>query len=144
MILALLGVLISGWRLRGTASLPLTLGVGLVSGVSGGATQLVGPIAIVYWLGSHATSSVVRANLMVFFALTGAILVATYIFQGLFPPDVIALALVIAVPYIVTLNAGTFFFKGSSESLYRRIAYAIVAGAALISLPIFDGIFRSR
>jgi uncharacterized membrane protein YfcA len=142
MILALLVVLVSGWRLRGEASLPLTVGVGLVSGISGGATQLVGPIAIVYWLGSQATSSVVRANLMVFFALSGAILCVTYFLQGLFPPQIVALSLLIAGPYVLSLFVGAYFFKGSSELLYRRIAYAIVAGAALISLPVFDGILR--
>jgi uncharacterized membrane protein YfcA len=142
MILCLLAVLVSGWRMRREPSLPLTLGVGLVSGISGGATQLVGPIAIVYWLGSKATSTVVRANLIVFFAMGGAILCVTYYFQGLFPPEIVALALLIAGPYVLSLLIGAYFFEGSSELLYRRIAYAIVAAAALISLPLFDGLLR--
>jgi uncharacterized membrane protein YfcA len=141
-ILTLVAVLVSGWRLRGAASLPLTVGVGLVSGFSGGATQLVGPFAIVYWLGSRSSAAVVRANLVVFFALTGAILCVAYFFQGLFPPRVVTLALLLAGPYVLSLLAGARFFKGSSETLYRRVAYAIVAVAALVSLPIFDGILR--
>lgn len=141
-VLTLLAVLVSGWRLRGRPSLPLTLGVGLVSGVSGGATQLVGPFAIVYWLGGENTSSVVRANLIVFFSLAGAVLCVTYAIQGLFPPDVIALAVLIAIPYVLSLLAGAYLFKGSSELIYRRVAYLIVAAAALISLPLFDGFLR--
>jgi hypothetical protein len=85
---------------------------------------------------------VVRANLMVFFALCGAILCIAYFFQGLFPPEVVALSLLIAGPYVLSLGVGAWFFKGSSELLYRRIAYAIVASAAMLSLPIFDGILR--
>jgi hypothetical protein len=141
-ILALVAVLVSGWRLRDAASLPLTIGVGLVSGVSGGATQLVGPFAIVYWLGSASSAAVVRANLVVFFALTGAILCVTYYWQGLFPTEIVVLSLVLAAPYVASLFAGSYFFKGSSETLYRRVAYAIVAAAALISLPVFDGLIR--
>ena len=141
-ILALVAVLVSGWRLRGKASLPLTIGVGLISGLSGGATQLVGPFAIVYWLGSATNAAVVRANLVVFFAFTGAILCVTYFVQGLFPPEIVALALLLAVPYVLSLLAGAYFFKGSSELLYRRVAYAIVAAAALVSLPVFDGLIR--
>jgi hypothetical protein len=141
-ILALVAVLLSGWRLRGTASLPLTIGVGLISGFSGGATQLVGPFAIVYWLGSKSPAAVVRANLVVLFALTGAVLCVAYLFQGLFPPPVVALSLLLAGPYVLSLLAGGYFFKGSSETLYRRVAYAIVAAAALVSLPIFDGLVR--
>jgi uncharacterized membrane protein YfcA len=141
-ILALVAVLVSGWRLRSTASLLLTIGVGLVSGFSGGATQLIGPFAIAYWLGSKSPAAVVRANLVVLFGITGATLCVAYLFQGLFPPPVVALSLLLAVPYVLSLLAGAYFFKGSSETLYRRIAYAIVAMAAFVSLPIFDGVFR--
>lgn len=141
-ILTLLAVLVSGWRLRGTASLPLTIGVGLISGFSGGATQLVGPFAIIYWLGSKSPAAVVRANLVVLFALTGAVLCVAYLFQGLFPPPIVALSLLLAGSYVLSLLAGGYFFKGSSETLYRRVAYAIVAAAALVSLPIFDGLVR--
>jgi uncharacterized protein len=141
-IISLVLVLVSGWRLAGKSSLPLTVGVGLISGVSGGATQLIGVFAIVYWLGSASSAAVVRANLMVFFALGGAMLVLTYAVQGLFPPEILAMSIMVALPYVVALNAGTWFFKGTSEQLYRRIAYAIVALAALISLPLFDGLVR--
>jgi uncharacterized membrane protein YfcA len=141
-ILALLAVLVTGWRMRGSASLPLTIGVGLISGLSGGATQLVGPLAIIYWLGSTSAAAVVRANLIVFFALTGAILSVTYALQGLFPPATVALAALIALPYVLSLLLGAYFFQGASESLYRRVAYAIVAAAALVSLPLFDGVLR--
>jgi nucleoside-diphosphate-sugar epimerase len=44
--------------------------------------------------------------------------------------------------YVRSLLAGAYFFSGSSELLYRRIAYAIVAAAALVSLPVFDGLLR--
>ena len=141
-ILLLVSVLVSGWRLRHAASLPLTIGVGLISGFSGGATQLVGPFAIIYWLGSKSPAAVVRANLVVLFGLTGAVLCVAYFAQGLFPPPIVALSLLLAGPYVLSLFTGGYFFKGSSETLYRRIAYAIVAAAALVSLPIFDGLVR--
>jgi uncharacterized protein len=141
-ILILVTVLISGWRLRKEPSLPLTIVVGLISGFSGGATQLVGPFAIVYWLGSKSAAAVVRANLVVLFGLTGAVLCIAYFFQGLFPPPVVALSLLLAIAYIVSLQVGGYFFKGSTESLYRRVAYAIVVVAAVVSLPIFDGFIR--
>jgi hypothetical protein len=33
-------------------------------------------------------------------------------------------------------------FHGASERLYRRIAYAIIAAAAFVSLPVFDHLLR--
>lgn len=141
-ILLLLAVLLSGWRFPGQPTLPLTIGVGLISGIFGGAVQLVGPFTIVYWLGSPNPAAVVRANLMVFFALAGAIIVLAYLWQGLFTADIVALTLLVAGPYAITLYQGSRLFQGSSDLLYRRIAYAIVGISALISLPVFDGLIR--
>jgi uncharacterized membrane protein YfcA len=141
-IFLLLAVLVSGWRFPGKPSTPLTIGVGLLSGISGGAAQLIGPFTIVYWLGSPNAAAVVRANLMVFFALGGVVIVLTNIVQGLFPANVIALTILIAVAYVLTLNAGARLFRASSETAYRKAAYAIVGVSALVSLPIFDGLVR--
>jgi len=44
------------------------------------------------------------------------------------------------LPFIVALAAGAFFFHGSSDLLYRRAAYVIIAIAGLISLPLFDAL----
>jgi hypothetical protein len=142
LVLGLLAVLVSGWRYRGTPSLALTIGVGLVSGVTGGAVQLTGPAAIIYWLGSASAAAIIRANLVVFFGLTGALLCVTYFAQGLLPPEVLALGVLFAGPFLVSLYAGAHYFHGASELTYRRIAYMIVALAALVSLPLFDGIWR--
>jgi hypothetical protein len=38
--------------------------------------------------------------------------------------------------------AGARSFRRASELSFRRIAYAIIAFSALISLPIFDGLLR--
>lgn len=140
LIFTLLAVLVSGWRFPGKPTLPLTVGVGLISGIFGGAVQLVGPFTIVYWLGSPNPASVVRANLLVFFALAGVVIFLSYLAQGLFSAEIVALTLLIALPYTGTLFLGSRLFRGSSEKLYRQIAYAIVGASALISLPVFDGL----
>ena len=142
LVLGLLAVLISGWRYRKKPSPPLTSGVGLACGISGGATTLTGPFAIVYWLGSASGPATVRANLIVFFLLTDAIVVATYLVQGLFAAEPTALALLIALPFLAALTFGARLFHGAAEITYRRVAYAIVAAAALVSLPVFDGLVR--
>lgn len=142
LIFMLLLVLVSGWRFPGKPTLPLTIGVGLVSGIFGGAVQLVGPFTIVYWLGSPNPAAVVRANLMVFFALAGLVIVIAYVAQSLFTAQIIALTLLVAAPYVLTLFLGAWLFRGSSETLYRKIAYLIVGISALISLPVFDGLMR--
>jgi uncharacterized membrane protein YfcA len=138
LVLSLLAVLISGWRYRGTPRLPVTVGVGLFSGFGGGAVQIAGPAVIIYWLGGGNPAATVRANLLVYFLLTDVLLCVVYYLQDLFTPDTVALALLLAVPFFLATAAGAYFFHGASELLYRRIAYAIIAAAALVSMPLLD------
>jgi len=54
----------------------------------------------------------------------------------------VALALLLGVPFFIAMAVGATLFHGASDLLYRRIAYAIIAVSALISLPVFDRVFR--
>jgi uncharacterized membrane protein YfcA len=141
-VLSAIPVLTGGWRYHGQPKLPVTLAVGAVAGLTGGAVQIAGPPVILYWLGGAIETAVARANMIVFFALLGAVLCVSYVIEGLFTADTIALAILLGIPYTLAMIAGARSFHRSSNGLYRRIAYAIMAFAALASLPIFDRFFR--
>jgi uncharacterized protein len=142
LVLSLLVVLLSGWRYHQRPRLPITIAVGLFSGFGGGAVQIAGPAVILYWLGTGNSAPTVRANLMVYFLLTGATLCVAYLLQGLLTAEGVALSLVLAIPYVIGVAAGARIFRGASDLLYRRIAYLVIAVAALIGLPLFDGLLR--
>ena len=98
---------------------------------------------IIFWLGGRADAITVRANLMVFFVLLSAAACVTYLAQGLIASDVVVLSLCLGAPYLaIAMWAGVRFFHTRSETTYRRIAYGIVAASALVSVPLFDGLFR--
>jgi len=141
-VLVLLAVLMSGWRYHGRPLLIVTIAVGLLAGTLGGAVQIVGPPVIVFWLGSMATATVVRANLSAFFALFSIALVITYVARGLLTAQVIALACILGPLQILALTTGTRLFHLASAQTYRRMAYVIVATGALVSMPILDPLFR--
>lgn len=141
-VIALLAVLASGWRHHGRPRLPVTVGVGLLSGLGSGAVQIAGPPVIIYWLGGASQAAIVRANLMVYFTFIGAIGCIAYFGQGLFTREVVALSLLLGPPYIVAMIAGARWFHGASDQTFRRVAYAIIATAALVSLPVFDHLLR--
>lgn len=144
LVVSLLGVVMSGWRYRGPPHLPLTLGVGLFSGFSAGAVQIAGPPVIIFWLGGDNPAVRVRANLLVYFQLTGVVTCISYFAQGLFSTDLIVLSILLGIPFFVAMAAGAYFFHGSSEELYRRIAYIIIAVAAVASLPLLDPWLRAN
>jgi uncharacterized membrane protein YfcA len=142
LVLSLVPVLASGWRYRGEPRLPLTLGIGLFAGVGAGAAQIAGPPVIVYWLSRGNPAVTLRANLMVFFFFCGVALVVSYAAQGLFTARTVTLSLLLGVPYLIGVGLGSRMFRGASDRSYRRIAYAIVALAALLSLPVLDPLLR--
>ncbi len=117
-ILLLLGVLVSGWHYHGRPRLPLTVAIGLFSGFGGGAAQIAGPAVIIYWLGTEKNAFTVRANLLVYFLLLDLTLCVSYFVQGLFTPELVALALLLGVPFFVATAVGR-------DPVPRHIGFAL-------------------
>jgi uncharacterized membrane protein YfcA len=137
-VLGFVALLAAGWRYPFKPSMRAAIGAGVLSGFTGGAAQLGGPPLILYWLGNPTAAATVRANLLVYLVLLGITLMVNYAWHGLMTARPIALAVLLWPVYIVALVAGTRWFRGASETGYRRIAYVIVTLAALASMPVFD------
>ena len=142
LIFLLLVPLALGWRYRGEAKWPISVGVGLISGIGAGAVQIGAPAVVLYWLGTTRHVATMRANLMIFLLLLDATGCVVYAAKGLLTADGVALALLLGLPFFVAMAAGAYFFHGSSDTTYRRIAYAIIGAAAFLSLPLFDAFLR--
>ena len=140
LVLGALAALASGWRYHGRPTLLASLGVGALAGIGGGAVQIGAPPLLIFWLGGNNNAATVRANIMVYFLTQAALSSIMYFFNGLFTAQTIILSLLLGVPFAVALAGGASWFHGTSDALYRRIAYAIITLAALVSLPLFDGL----
>ncbi|MDB5599706.1 MAG: sulfite exporter TauE/SafE [Xanthobacteraceae bacterium] len=134
--------LASGWRYRGTPLMPITLGVGFLAGLFGGAVQISGPPVVVYWLAGSSDARMVRANFAVFFLLLASVYLVIYLLRGLITPEMIAMATMLGVLHIASIGAGAKLFNLAAPQIYRRVALAIVALSVLVSLPLFDGWLR--
>jgi uncharacterized protein len=141
-VLSLVPILASGWRYHGKPRLPITAGVGLIAGISGGAVLIAGPPVILYWLGGGHSAKTVRANLMVFFMICDVLLIAIFGYADLFTARPLALSLLLGVPFFIGMGSGSVFFHGASDRLYRVVAYAIILLAAVTSLPVLDKLLR--
>jgi uncharacterized membrane protein YfcA len=135
-------LLASGWRYHGAPRLPITLGVGAISGVLGGATQIPGPPVIIYWLGGAISAAAVRANLIAYFALFDLFSIVVYGWSGLLTNDVFVFGLLMFVPFISGAAGGSIVFAFVSDRNYRSAAYVIILFAAVSSLPLFDRFLR--
>lgn len=139
-VLCLLIFLISGWRYHGKPKPTLTIGVGALAGLFGGAAQLSGPPVVAYWLGGAIPPLTVRANLILYFALSTVISATAYIVGGLLTFDVLTLALIAGPGYGLGLIAGSRLFGFASEGTFRRICFMLIAMAAIVGLPLFDAL----
>jgi uncharacterized membrane protein YfcA len=142
LIVPMLALLMSGWRYRGRPTPVLTVAVGGLSGLLSGIAQMGGPPIILYWLGSANKAGVVRANVVLFFAVSTALATASYALAGLLPRVLIGLVLLTGPAYGFGIWLGSRMFGLASEQTFRRLCYALIALAALIGMPLFDGILR--
>lgn len=139
-VFLLLVFLISGWRYHGKPRTALTVGVGGLAGIFGGAAQMSGPPIVAYWLGGAFPPLIVRANLVLYFAVASVISATSYVLAGLLSWQVLVLAFVVGPAYGLGLLFGSRLFGLASEQTFRRICFILIGMAALVSLPLFDGL----
>jgi uncharacterized membrane protein YfcA len=97
---------------------------------------------VAYWLGSPATPAIVRANIILYFSISTAIAMVAYYFGGVLTLAVLKLALIVGPVYGLGLFIGARLFGVADEGVFRRICYALIAVAVLVSLPLLDGVIR--
>lgn len=141
-VVVLLALLMSGWRYHGRPHASLTLGVGLTSGLFSGAAQVGGPPVVAYWLGGMIPPQTVRANIVLYFAISSVLSVASYLVAGIITLETVALSLMIGPAFALGLFTGTRLFSRANETVFRRVCYALIGCAAILGLPILDGVLR--
>jgi uncharacterized membrane protein YfcA len=135
-------MLVSGWAYRGRRTGLVTAGVGAMGGLLSGAAQIGGPPIVAFWLGSRLRPDVVRANVVLYFAVSSVFSGIAYVAGGLITQAVLMLALLLGPAYGLGIYLGSRLFGLASETTFRRICYALIGVAATVSLPIFDGMLH--
>ncbi len=141
-VACLLALLATGWRYRGRPTPPLTIAVGVTSGFFSGSAQIGGPPIVVYWLGGTIPITTVRANIVLYFAISSLITAATYITAGLIDLRVLLLTAAAAPFYGAGIYGGSRLFGLASEMTFRRICFGLIVLAAIIGLPLLDRVIR--
>ena len=95
---------------------------------------------LIFWLSGANKAATVRANIMVYFLPQAVLAMVMYYWNALFTGETIALSILLGLPFALAMTAGVYSFHGSSEALYRRVAYVIIALAGIVSMPVFDAL----
>jgi len=139
LVVAMLALLVSGWRYQGQPRPPATLLVGAFSGLCSGAAQMGGPPLVAYWMGGTNDAGRVRANLVLIGAIGGVVSAAAYLAGGLLGAGLLLVAAAVSPAYGAGLWLGSKLFGRASQKLFRAICFALIALAAVIGLPLWDG-----
>ncbi len=126
--------LMTGFRYAGRKRLPITLGLGGISGVLIATTSMGGPPVLAYMLSGPDRAAVNRANIILYYALTEIALIVLIWQAGVITPDALGRGLLLTAPYLVTATIGARLFRASSEALYRRIALVFLLAIGLLAL----------
>lgn len=129
--------LMTGWRYTSTPGRSARAGVGLSTGLVGGATGLLGPILILFQLSGTDSIERSRANTLVFLTVTSLLLLPQMALQGILSPPAVSLGIVLLIPYGVGARVGQWLFDPEREQLYRLLAYGIIAAAIILGAPIW-------
>jgi uncharacterized membrane protein YfcA len=142
-VFALLVLLLSGWRYRGKDHVALSVGIGTLAGFCSGLAQTGGPPIVGYWLGRPITSTLARANIVLYFGAADFFSLVSYSLSGLITLDALRFALVVGPVYALGIKFGTSLFGRASETLFRTTCYALIALAVIFGLPVLDGVLRA-
>src|SRR5881392_3502174 len=141
-VLALLMLLLSGWRYRGKDYPAISIGIGGLSGFCSGLAQTGGPPIVGYWLGRPIAAGIARANILLFFAASDFFSAVSYGLTGLITADAIRFSFLVGPVYGIGVAFGASLFGRASERLFRSICYALIAVAVIIGLPALDSALR--
>lgn len=97
---------------------------------------------VAYWLGGNFTPQTVRANIVLYFAISSVLSVASYLVAGILTWETVQLSVMIGPAFAFGLFAGARLFSLANEAVFRRICYGLIAAAAIVGLPLLDGVLR--
>lgn len=137
--LAAVIALAAGWRYATRPTVPYAVAVGGSSGLAMGLAGLGGMPLAIFWLAGQNTGVVqTKRNLLAFFAVTTFISGVVFAWNGVLTLEVLRLAVLLMLPYGIGVAIGTYSFRIASEAVFRGVAYAVIAAAAIMALPLLD------
>ncbi|MEM9198906.1 MAG: TSUP family transporter [Pseudomonadota bacterium] len=133
-----LALLLSGWRYRGTPGRAATVTVGGVSGFLGGFTGLGGPPVIVFFLGGPDRAMQVRASIIAYFIASSVLTFVVFGLRSALTAENLAWGAALTLPFLAGTLTGTRLFARAGEAQFRGVAYAVIAGAVVLALPLWS------
>lgn len=133
-VIVFVGVLMTGWRYTGEKKPAVALGLGAISGGMMTTTAIGGPPVLLYMLSGPDAAYRNRANIIVYFGITGVLMLGVLFAIDIIHWSTFWRAVVLTPAFVGATWLGTRMFRKSSEKLYRRVALVVLLCIGVISL----------
>ncbi|MEQ6202736.1 sulfite exporter TauE/SafE family protein [Sulfitobacter sp. HNIBRBA2951] len=139
LVMVLLVLTMSGWRLKGALTTRLTVMTGAVGGFMTGFAGIPGPPVIMLYMASKLPISVIRANFLLYLVGLDLLLFPMLWAFGLISWPIVLLGALVGIPNLIANMLGARLFDPANERLFRGVAYLVIAASAIIGLPVWKG-----
>lgn len=134
--LAMLAVLITGFRFKSPPGPKGTVAIGGLGGLLGASAGLPGPPVILAYVAGPHGPAVIRANTMIYLYGFDIYAIAAIFLTAAAPPGALLLGVVFSLPNMMGNLTGARLVNPNHEKTYRVVAYVIIGASALLSLPL--------
>ena len=133
LVLLMVAVLASGWRLRGRIGMGELIAAGIAGGLVQGVAGVGGPPVVAVALSRPGEASQQRANVL---ALMTAVSLSSILllYYGLFTQQTVVIGLVLIPFYSAATALGARYFALGGQRHYRRAALATLAAIGISTL----------
>jgi uncharacterized protein len=134
LVLVMVAILSSGWRLRGRIGMAKLIAAGIAGGLLQGVAGIGGPPVVAVALSRPGEASQQRANVLALMTAISLSSVLPLLYYGLFTRQTVIIGLVLIPFYSAATALGARYFALGGQRHYRRAALASLAAIGLATL----------
>ena len=134
LVLVMVAVLGSGWRLRGRIGLGKLIAAGVAGGLVQGVAGVGGPPVVAVALSRPGEASQQRANVLGLMTAISLSSVLPLLYYGLFTRQTVLIGLLLIPFYSAATALGARYFAHGGQRHYRRAALATLAAVGIATL----------
>jgi len=134
LVLCMVAILGSGWRLKGRVGIGKLIAAGIAGGLVQGVAGVGGPPVVAVALSRPGEASQQRANVLALMTAVSLSSVLPLLYYGLFTRQTVIIGLVLIPVYSAATALGARYFALGGQRHYRRAALATLTAIAIATL----------
>jgi uncharacterized membrane protein YfcA len=134
LVLLMVGVLASGWRLTGRIGMGKLIAAGVAGGLVQGVAGIGGPPVVTVALSRPGEPSQQRANVLALMTAVALSSILPLLYHGLFTRQTVITALLLIPFYSIATALGARYFAHGGQRHYRQAALATLATVGVATL----------